>query len=503
LKLIERNNGYFIPVYYKKDFDTTGLQQTKYLAKIKNWFIPKTEQNRKVLQSRGLVAQITVPEDKNIPQHLQKKLPKHLYDVQKEALKYIYNRDGNTLLAYDMGLGKTAIALLYTKIVPRKTVIICQANMKRQWEQQIKLWLGDVTVCTVYGQTPYKLPDTEYTIINYEILKYHVLQCEQLIVDEVQFLSNAKAERTKVFMRLALRTGRTLALSGTPITRRPVQFFPVLHVLMPDIFDTFHHFTKKYCNAHIGSYGWDYNGVSNVEEIKDYLRRVMIRRTKAEALDLPDKLVVPILLTVSDIDTYKEDEKQALTSVFGNGSYLENKKTITYLQYLAYLGKREAMLAWIKDTLENGEKLVVFCTHRKIVEDIHKEIPSVIYYGGMSDNQKRNAINQFKGKKQVLIGNIQALGTGVDGLQDVCSTVVFVELPWTPTAFDQATDRLWRIGQNNHVFVYILIADKTIEENIVKVLDKSRSIVYNMVNDDTEHHMLQKLIQEKRSEIMA
>jgi hypothetical protein len=48
-----------------------------------------------------------------------------------------------------------------------------------------------------------------------------------------------------------------------------------------------------------------------------------------------------------------------------------------------------------------------------------------------------------------------------------------------------------------------LIADKTIEENIVKVLDKSRSIVYNMVNDDTEHHMLQKLIQEKRSEIMA
>jgi hypothetical protein len=48
-----------------------------------------------------------------------------------------------------------------------------------------------------------------------------------------------------------------------------------------------------------------------------------------------------------------------------------------------------------------------------------------------------------------------------------------------------------------------LIADKTIEENIVKVLNKSRSIVYNMVNDDTEHHMLQKLIQEKRSEIMA
>jgi len=488
LKLIERNNGYYIPVYLKSDFNIVGLENPKYLAKIKNWFIPKTPVNRKILQSKGLVKQIQAPKDNPIPDKLLQMLPDTLYQVQKEALQYIYNRDGNTLLAYDMGLGKTAIALLYTKIVPRKTVIICQANMKLQWEKQISLWLGEKSTHTVYGRRAYSLPEAEYTIINYEILQYHKLQCEQLIVDEVQFLSNPTAQQTKAFIKLALKTGRTLALSGTPITRRPVQFFPILHVLMPDVFPKFYYFTKKYCNARIGKYGWDYSGVSNKEELKDYLRRIMIRRTKAEALDMPSKQIIPILLPMKDIASYREDEEEALSSIFGKGSYLENKKTIIYLQYLAYLGKR---------------KLVVFCTHRKIVEDIHKEIDSVIYYGGLSDKQKNTAIHKFKHNKQLLIGNIRALGTGVDGLQEVCSTVAFVELPYTPTAFDQATDRLWRIGQDNYVLVYTLLADRTIEESIVKILDRSRKIVYDIVDDETEAVLLKDIIKERRNEIMA
>ncbi len=488
MRFIENTDCYFIPVHRKTDVEWIHfLENTKYLATTKTWHIPKTELNRAIMQKKGFVQVIDVAETQPLPDELLNSLPSKLYDIQLEALEFLYSRGGSGLISYRPGMGKTAIGLLYTQLEDiNTTVIVCQANLKTQWEAQIQLWLGNQSIQIVYTQTPQHV-QKRFIIINYEILSHHVeflssLHPDLLIIDEVQFFKNHKAQRTKALYKLAFASDRIVGLSGTPIKRRPVDFFPILHILRADVFDTFYHFTNKYCDAHIGRNGWEYDGISNVDELREHLSTIMIRRTKADSFDMPDRVVIPILFKMSNVELYKQEEAKMI-GVFGEGNYLENKKSIVYMQYLAYLGKRTEMLKWIGDFIEDN-KLIVFVEHRKIVQDIHTHFKtnSVKYYGGMSATQKQEAKDRFINNVDLFIANTQSGGTGLDGLQHVCHNVCVAELGWTSTGFDQAVGRVERIGQENDVNVYVPLTQGSVEEHIMSVIDKSREITTQILD---------------------
>jgi len=495
VRFIEHTNGYFVPVHRKADIGKLihFLEDAKYLAKTKTWNIPKTEMNRLVLQKRGFVQQIKRLEIKPIPDKILKTLPPNLYNAQLEALRFLYNTEGNCLLSFSMGMGKTAIALLYVKhfLKAECTIIVCQASIKSQWGDQITKWVDSTDYHIVYGQKPYNIPRCKYIIINYEILSYHekvlkTLNASILVGDEVQFVSNTKAQRTKAFTAIAMNIGRTLGLSGTPIASHTAQFYPILHILNPVVFTDYFHFTARYCDRKIGRNGWDVTGLSNVEELREHLANIMIRRTKEDSMDMPSKVVIPLLFDMDKavLEEYNTEKQRAIKEVFGEGNYLQSKASMTYLQYLAYLGKRDAMIAWITDFLSTGEKLVLFANHRKIVVNIQETFKDVAvkYYGGMSQKQKDEAKAQFLGDKQLIIGNTAAMATGLDGFQAVCSNVGFVQLPWTSTTFDQATDRLWRIGQEANVNVFVFMARNSIEQRIMTLLDRSRKMVEQIID---------------------
>ena len=490
MRFIERANNYFIPVHRKGDVTWIGyLDKAKYLATTKTWHIPKTPLNRAILQKKGFVQIVGKKEIIPLPKKLKDKLPKNLYDIQLTALEFIFNCDGNALLAYDMGMGKTAISLLYTQIMKMKCmVIVCQASTKTQWGEQISQWV-DSDFHIVYGRTVYDIPKSKYIIINYEILDDHVktlkkIHPDMVIIDEVQFVSNPTTGRTKAFTNLAMGVGKTLALSGTPISKSPSQFFPILHILLPTVFVDYYHYTARYCDRHIGKNGWDVSGVSNVDELREHLANIMIRKRKIDSMDMPKKTLIPILFDMDDkaYKEYAEEEEKAIAEVFGKGNYLNNKKAMTYLQYLAYMGKRKMMVSWIRDFLSTGEKLVLFATNRKVVDDLCDEFGGVKYYGGMTESQKAEAKSKFLADTQLIVGNTTSMGTGLDGLQRVCSNVGVVQLPWTSTALDQSTDRLWRIGQDSDVNVYIFMAKKSIEQRIMYILDKSRKQVEQVID---------------------
>ena len=489
MRFIERANNYFIPVHRKGDVTWIGyLDKAKYLATTKTWHIPKTPLNRAILQKKGFVQVVGKKKIIPLPKKLKDKLPTNLYRVQVEALEFLYSYGGSGLVSHKPGMGKTATSLLYTVLEEvEKVVIVCQASLKTQWEAQIQLWLGNQDVYIMNGQKK-QSTDKKFVIVNYEILSYHIdflksISPDLLIVDEVQFFKNNKAQRTKALYALSFKCSRVISLSGSPIERRPVEFYPILHILRADLFDTFFHYTNRYCDAHIGKYGWDYDGVSNVEELRDHLKSIMIRRTKSDSMDIPDKMVIPIMFEMSNEKLYAEEEKKMI-EVFGNGNYLENKKSIVYMQYLAYLGKRDSMLKWIADFISDGNKLIVFAQHRNIVEDIHEYFKgnSVKYYGGMSNTQKQEAKAKFINGVDLFVANMQSGGTGLDGLQHVCNTVCVAELGWTSTGFDQAVGRVVRIGQKNEVNVYVPLTKGSIETHIMGIIDKSREITTQILD---------------------
>jgi len=511
----EDTNGIFIPVRHKNDLP--WIKETKgsmFLARTSTWYIKKNKVNRKILQEKGFIEKVTKVQEKLIPKNKLARLPKKLYDIQREALQFLYSRNGSAVVALDMGLGKTATSICYTLLEDIKcTIVLCQAVTKTQWKREIQQWIGEEDAYIVEGQKKQIFTPHKFIILNYEIFTWHVkelskLQIDMVIIDEVQFFQSKDSKRTQALFDIAVKSRRIMALSGTPITRRPVQFFPILHILRPDKFTTFENYTLRYCDAKMGPMGYEYDGVSNIPEFREIVQQVMIRRSKKDSIDIPDKIVIPVLFELKGKgkEAYEAEERQMLKEIFGSKRAVdrEGKISLTYLQYLAYLSKRKDMMLWIKDFIVDN-KLVIFCEHRKIVEDIHNEFAkdAVKYYGGMSNTKKDEAKASFLKDKNLFVGNTTSAGTGLDGLQKGCNNVAFVELPWTSTKFDQATDRVWRGGQKKNVNVYVLLAKGSIEERVMGVLDKSRAIVENVVDGKSrkEVNLLKDVIKDYQKDL--
>jgi len=102
--------------------------------------------------------------------------------------------------------------------------------------------------------------------------------------------------------------------------------------------------------------------------------------------------------------------------------------------------------------------------------------------GSSNQTQRQEAVDRFQEDESVrlFVGNIKAAGVGIT--LTAASSVAFLELPWTPGDLDQATDRVHRIGQKDSVNVYYLVAENTIEDSIVDLLDAKRKVISQAVD---------------------
>ena len=138
------------------------------------------------------------------------------------------------------------------------------------------------------------------------------------------------------------------------------------------------------------------------------------------------------------------------------------------------------VIKWIDGFLLNENKLIVYLIHKSFVKLLndHYYKNSIILTGKVPAKKRKLLVNKFTKDKNInlLIANIQAVGTGTDGLQYNCYNSCTIELGWDPDDHDQAEDRLCRIGQKYGVMNYYLLGIGTIEIEIAKLLDKKRKI---------------------------
>jgi SWI/SNF-related matrix-associated actin-dependent regulator 1 of chromatin subfamily A len=271
-------------------------------------------------------------------------------------------------------------------------------------------------------------------------------------------------------------------VTGTPALNRPVEFYPLLSAcakqhLAPH--DDYMSFGKYYCSGWKAPFGWVFTGSSNEEQLNRILREsVMIRRDKEKVLpQLPAKR-----FQIIEIDPKKV--QNLLETEISMGAALNHLDWVAGLQeeVKAKNLKREgderpliAQLAEIKQelalskipqiveiveaTAHAGEKILVFAVHKAVVQKLKEQLaeylPAVVV-GGQTKSVRDSEIRRFIQDKEckVIIGNIEALGVGVDGLQHVCSQIVFAEINHSPNvygAIGQAIDRLCRRGQTSPV----------------------------------------------------
>jgi len=252
----------------------------------------------------------------------------------------------------------------------------------------------------------------------------------------------------------------------------------------------------RYCNAKLTPWGWDFKGASNTVELHNLLtKHVMSRRKKSEVLqDLPQTSRHMIPLPISKPHEYAAATED-LIKWLGKQSKAKAERASRAKQMveagvllrLAAKLKIKYVIDWVNNFLQDtDEKLVLFANHKKMISALSRrcKTKSVIIDGSVTGKNRHLAVQKFQKDRstRLLIGNIKAAGTGVDGLQNVCSTMAFVELPWQPGAVIQACGRLDRIGQTKPVTVYYLVAHDTIEEGLCKLLQKKQDIISDVLD---------------------
>lgn len=493
--------------------------------KTKEWVFPIDKEE--TLKRNGLKVTVLNTNQEYPVVNINRTRVPFIRDYQVAPLEYSISRKGRILLADDVGLGKTLSSIAffaYTK-VNYPLLIITTASTKPQWEAEFNRFnTWGLKTAVLSGVESVTLIDADVVIINYDLLSYHIKQVggnkwnpkfaptegllalksmhfQGLIIDECQRMKADTSLWTKAIKYLANGVPNVLALSATPAENKPIEFFNVLNLLRPDLFDNYDAFGMQFCDGkkavrYTKIKGkvkkrefWDYTGASNKELLNKLMRHhLMFRRNKHDAIPgLPKAVPVPLPLKLSSSTmTEYADILSGKTEIFTkSGEKMDDSKLVrqNYMREFCANEKMDYVVQFLLDFLSNSdEKIVVFTEHHDIIDLLAKKFKKycVVFDGRCSSKQKEAAKAKFiTGNARIIFGQITSMGEGVDGFQNICNKMMIVELPYKPTLITQAVGRLERVGSTaSTVTVYFPILLGTIEETVMGMItDKSTNIL--------------------------
>ena len=450
------------------------------------------------------------------------------YTYQLKGVRKVHQFKGRALIGDSMGMGKSLQSLLYLHRHQLKpAVIVCPASLKWNWEHEALIHFGMRTQI-LEGTKPIKMPllANKLLIINYDILyawleELRNLNPQLVIIDESgSHIGDRRTRKTKSVQALCKGTPHVLALSGTPLTNRPVELWPPLNILRPDLFPSFYAFAMRFGGPRRTPFGWDFRGASHVEELHQKLTHTcLIRRLKEDVLEeLPEKQRHVVLLDIDRRSEYEHATDDFLDwlaktspAKVAKASKAEKIAKLSYLKQLAAKLKLKAVIEWIDNFLEGtSEKLIIFAIHKKIIKRLFARYSriSVVVDGSVRGKQRQLAVRQFLSNKstRLFIGNIKAAGMGWSAKG--VSTDATIEFPWAPGTRIQAGRRTHGLGRGEagkKSTSFYLVAKGTLEEKLIKILQDKQKVL-NAVLDgngkgdqlDIFDQLTQELLKERK-----
>jgi SWI/SNF-related matrix-associated actin-dependent regulator 1 of chromatin subfamily A len=387
----------------------------------------------------------------------------------------------------------------------KKVLIICPASLKINWQREIENY-SDKKVLIVEGK---KWGSTfDYYIINYDIIKnYHSMESVALgeeirqpilkekfdlvIIDEAHMISNPTANRTKLINDIVEKIPKVWLLSGTPMTSRPINYYNILKIVNSPIALNWQSYVKRYCGGYQftvnGKKIWNTGGATNLDELRERTKNLVLRRMKTDILDLPDKIITPIFLDLKS--TFYDEELEDFMRITNENKNKESLSiTINRLmkvrQVIAY-EKVEYTSEIIDRCLEQGKKVIVFTNFTMTLDMLHEKYKknSVVLDGRMSKEKRQQSVDRFQSedKVKIFISNIIAGGVGITLTE--AEVVIMNDLSFVPAHHSQAEDRAFRYGQKKNVMVYYPIFENTMEKIVYNILNKKKNIIDQVMGD--------------------
>ncbi len=391
------------------------------------------------------------------------------------------------ILGDEMGLGKSLQAISVVDIAKAyPCLVVCPSSLKYNWKDEI----NEATNSSSHFLNGKNPTDKNFYIINYESLHKHLdfiklLNLKSIIFDESHYLKNEEAKRTQNSLEAVKNIEYRIELTGTPVLKVPLDLVSQLKLINKlELFGGKDKFLEKYCNPAKTTFGTDYSGSSNLEDLSKSLREIcFIRRTKTEVLkELPEKTRTKILVDIPHINDYKRTLKDFLS--LDKKSKL--KKIEDFRQSVAEY-KLGLVKEIIDDFLDNNQKIVVFAYHRSIQNKLIEMYPDACKI--ISDEPNIQDINkklfQEDDNKKIIICSFKVANMGFD--LTAASNVIFAEMDWCPALNNQAEDRCHRIGQESSVNAWYIIAKDTIEEHIWNISEKKREIIEKIYSKSSKN----------------
>ncbi|MDY7026927.1 MAG: DEAD/DEAH box helicase [Spirochaetota bacterium] len=441
--------------------------------------------------------------------------PYQIYGVQ--WMEHLCDHEIGGCLADEMGLGKTVqvISLLkraFQGNMEGPALIIAPRSLIWNWAKELERFAPELPVSVHYGpgrsnvdidRRQKQVILTTYSITRIDIEGLAPIEFSYLILDESQHIKNLYAKRTMAI--LSLKARHRLALSGTPVENNLSELYSLFRFLNPSFFGGKAQFSREY--------GKPIQEEKNEQVLKELKRKIypfMLRRLKQNVLkELPEKSeqTLEVELDAEHLEIYhrrrlylKEKIREAVEKQgFFKSSFLI-LQAMAELRRLAgipeedgeYPGrsaKREQLIEMIGDIWENGHKCLVFTNFLAAVETISTDlekagVPNLVMTGATVNRQE--LVHRFQTDPEIG-AFVMTLKTGGVGLNLTAADYVFIYDPWwNRAAENQAVDRTHRIGQQNPVFAYRIIAKDTIEEKMLELQQQKAELASAILSSDSE-----------------
>lgn len=466
-----------------------------------------------------------------------------LRPYQKDGVKWLRFLEANGfcgILADEMGLGKTVQTLAWLTLERvaesargKPTLIVCPTSIVENWAEEAQRFAPRLKVLVLSGADRHESWDklrksdvvvTSYALLRRDIEKYLEQEMSIMILDEAQHIKNRSTQNAVAAKQV--KALHKLVLTGTPMENSVSDLWSILDFLMPGYMGR-HDIFKAVYEQPIQ------RGGPQAEIAQSKLRRklqpFLLRRLKRDvAKDLPPKIQRTVFcsLTQDQRMVYNqillESQRKISDMVAKQGfnkcrmqilaTLMRLRQICCHLDLLDLKGlkseypsaKTDMFFELVDEALDSGHRILVFSQFVSMLTILRNKLDSektaYCYLDGSTQN-RMEVVHQFNSNKDIplFLISLKAGGTGLN--LTGADMVVHFDPWWNPAVEDQATDRAYRIGQQRTVYSIKLITRNTVEEKVLALQEKKRSIISATV--ESEDAMIDRLSWDDIKEILS
>lgn len=449
---------------------------------------------------------------------------KEMFSHQVEAnIPMIYRQ--STLLAYDMGTGKTLTAISLSEMLKcDRTLIVSPSLVKWNWFYDLtRNWGFNPLFFTILDANKSKCMPSwgeRYVVINYESVKKYSGQLlkspfQHIIIDECHYIKNEASNRSKALKEIVKKNpnAKITMLSGTPITNRVDDLYGYLHLVDHPLGKNKKRFKERYAKTATKGGRSKIVGVKNVEELRLRLANFMLRKRSDECLDLPPLNIQKLYFDIDPSDEYAQEVEQ-IRSVRAEMKDLTGKQlgqaklkikgnlhTLNRLNSYSKIGEVKKFVDMVID--DNNEKMIIFTWYQDTYNELSEYYKGrcVTVSGKVDSSKKQILIDKFRDDPncKVFIAQTKAGGIGINLVNT--RNVMFADIPFTPDWIEQPYKRIHRPGQTRTCNIYFTIARDTIDEQLYSLVAEKAGDINEIVDKDKEgvidyHDIQEELLKE-------